>query len=199
MIMLIRRSNRSATAPASGPKISAGSSEVSQTPLTAMVPPLAPPRSLASTDSASRLSQSPRLDSDKAIQSRRNGLMDNTPPRRSPKGDLTFTAPAYRHSGPGAARTDEEIQIVFDRYKAAFYRLYNRELRNNPTLQGKMVLRLTIEPDGSVSMCALQSSDMDAPDLAAQVVSRVKTINFGAKDGVQTVTITYPIDFLPAT
>jgi hypothetical protein len=102
------------------------------------------------------------------------------------------------HGGPGPARTDEEIQIVFDRYKASFYRLYNRELRNNPALKGQMVLRLTIDPDGSVSMCVLQSSDMNAPDLAAQVVSRVKTINFGAKDGVQAVTIVYPIDFLPA-
>jgi uncharacterized membrane protein YgcG len=101
-------------------------------------------------------------------------------------------------SGPGPARTDEEIQIVFDRYKSSFYRLYNRELRNDPSLKGQMVLRLTIEPDGSVSMCVLQSTDMNAPDLGAQVVSRVKTINFGAKDGVQTVTITYPIDFLPA-
>jgi hypothetical protein len=100
-------------------------------------------------------------------------------------------------SGPGPARTDEEIQIVFDRYKASFYRLYNRELRNNPTLKGQMVLRLTIEPDGSVSMCTLQSTDMDAPDLATQVVSRVRTINFGAKD-VPAVTIVYPIDFLPA-
>src|SRR5713101_1326724 len=100
--------------------------------------------------------------------------------------------------GPGPARTDEEIQIVFDRYKASFYRLYNRELRNNPALKGQMVLRLTIEPDGSVSMCALQSSDMNAPDLAAQVVSRVRTMNFGAKDGVLAVTIVYPIDFLPA-
>ena len=100
--------------------------------------------------------------------------------------------------GPGAARTDEEIQIVFDRYKASFYRLYNRELRNNPALKGQMVLRLTIEPDGSVSMCALQSTDMDAPDLATQVVGRVRTINFGAKEGVQAVTIVYPIDFLPA-
>jgi hypothetical protein len=99
--------------------------------------------------------------------------------------------------GPGPARTDEEIQIVFDRYKASFYRLYNRELRNNPALKGQMVLRLTIEPDGSVSMCALQSTDMDAPDLGAQVVSRVRTINFGAKD-VPAVTIVYPIDFLPA-
>jgi hypothetical protein len=102
------------------------------------------------------------------------------------------------HSGPGPARTDEEIQIVFDRYKASFYRLYNRELRNNPALKGRMILRLTIEPDGSVSMCALQSTDMDAPDLATQVVGRVRTINFGAKDGVPAVTIVYPIDFLPA-
>ncbi len=100
--------------------------------------------------------------------------------------------------GPGLSRTDEEIQIVFDRHKASFYRLYNRELRNNPALKGQMVLRLTIEPDGSVSMCALQSTDMDAPNLADQVVKRVRTINFGAKEGVQAVTIVYPIDFLPA-
>ncbi|HUG03680.1 MAG TPA: AgmX/PglI C-terminal domain-containing protein [Steroidobacteraceae bacterium] len=99
--------------------------------------------------------------------------------------------------GPGLARTDEEIQIVFDRYKAAFYRLYNRELRNDPTLRGQMILRLTIEPDGRVSMCVLQSSDMDAPNLSAQVVDRVRTINFGAKE-VQALTIVYPIDFLPA-
>src|ERR1700720_4422937 len=97
----------------------------------------------------------------------------------------------------GPSRTDEEIQIVFDRYKASFYRLYNRELRNNPALKGQVVLRLTIEPDGSVSMCALVSTDMDAPDLATQGVGRVRTINFGAKD-VPAVTIVYPIDFLPA-
>jgi outer membrane biosynthesis protein TonB len=100
--------------------------------------------------------------------------------------------------GPGPSRTDEEIQIVFDRYKAAFYRLYNRALRTDASLRGQMVLRLTIEPDGSVSMCKLQSSDMNAPDLADQVVGIVRTINFGAKEGVQALTILYPIDFLPA-
>ena len=48
--------------------------------------------------------------------------------------------------------------------------------------RGQMVLRLTIEPDGSVSMCELQSTDMNAPELSAQVVDRVRTINFGAKE-----------------
>jgi TonB family protein len=102
-------------------------------------------------------------------------------------------------SGPGPSRTDEEIQIVFDRYKSALYRIYNRELRKNPTLQGKMVLRLTIEPDGKVSACSVDSSDMDAPDLDKKIAERVKKFNFGAKDGVPAITILYPIDFLPAT
>jgi len=101
--------------------------------------------------------------------------------------------------GPGLSRTDEEIQIVFDRYKAQFYRIYNRELRKDPTLQGQIVLRLTIEPDGSVSMCRLESSDMNAPGLAEQVVGITMTISFGAKEGVEALTIVYPIDFLPAS
>jgi len=99
-------------------------------------------------------------------------------------------------TGAAAGRTDEEIQIVFDRYKAALYRLYNRELRRDPTLRGQMVLRLTIEPDGSVSLCRLESSDMKAPLLAEQVVDRIRDFDFGAKD-VPSVTILYPIDFLP--
>jgi outer membrane biosynthesis protein TonB len=99
--------------------------------------------------------------------------------------------------GPGLARTDEEIQIVFDRYKSALYRLYNRELRRDPTLQGQMILRLTIEPDGSVSFCQLHATDMKAPDLVTQVVDRVRTFDFGAKE-VPAITIVYPIDFLPA-
>ena len=101
--------------------------------------------------------------------------------------------------GHGSARTDEEIQIVFDRHKAALYRLYNRELRRDPTLQGQIVLRMTIQPDGSVSLCELQSSGVKAPNLAKQVVERVKTFDFGAKDGIPAITILYPIDFLPAS
>jgi outer membrane biosynthesis protein TonB len=100
--------------------------------------------------------------------------------------------------GMSAGRTDEEIQIVFDRYKASLYRLYNRELRKNPTLRGQIILKLTIEADGSVSFCVQQSSDMEAPELSQQVVDRVSTFDFGAKEDIVAVTIIYPIDFLPA-
>ena len=98
-----------------------------------------------------------------------------------------------------AGRTDEDIQIVFDRYKATLYRLYNRELRKDPRLRGQMVIKLAIEPDGSVSSCEVQSSTMQAPDLEAQVIERVRTFDFGAREGIDAMTIIYPIDFMPAS
>ena len=97
-----------------------------------------------------------------------------------------------------AGRTDEDIQIVFDRYKSALYRLYNRELRRDPRLRGQIVLELTIEADGSVSSCKLQSSNMNAPQLVQQVIDRVLTFDFGRMEDTGPVTIIYPIDFLPA-
>jgi len=101
--------------------------------------------------------------------------------------------------GPGPGRTDEEIQIVFDRYKATLYRIYNTELRKNPTLRGKMLLRITIEPDGGVSLCKVEATDLDSDVLVAQIVDRVKRFRFGPKEDVPQLTILYPIDFLPAS
>jgi hypothetical protein len=100
--------------------------------------------------------------------------------------------------GLAPGRTDEEIQIVFDRYKATLYRIYNRELRKDPTLRGKILMRISIEPDGAVSLCQMESTDLASPELVARIVERIKRFNFGPKEGVQKMTILYPIDFLPA-
>ncbi len=104
-----------------------------------------------------------------------------------------------RHKGNSrnASRSIEEIQIVFDRNKGAIYSLYNRELRKDPGLQGKLVLRLTIDPSGQVTQVELVSSELGLPALEHKLVQRVKMLSFGAK-AVETVTITYPIEFLPA-
>lgn len=96
-----------------------------------------------------------------------------------------------------ASRSIEEIQIVFDKNKSAIYSLYNRELRKDPSLQGKLVLRLTIAPSGKVTGVDLISSELSLPSLERKLMQRIKMFNFGAK-AVDSVTITYPIDFLPA-
>ncbi len=117
---------------------------------------------------------------------------------KSAVAGLTEEAGRLLSDGPGPGRTDEEIQIVFDRYKATLYRIYNRKLRKDPTLRGKLLLRLTIEPGGEVSMCKAESTDLASAELVAQIVDRVKRFNFGPKEGVPKTTILYPIDFLPA-
>jgi TonB family protein len=96
-----------------------------------------------------------------------------------------------------AGRSIEEIQMIFDRNKGSIYSVYNRALRKDPTLQGKVVLRLTIAPSGKVTRCDIVSSELGDAALGSKISSRVKLFNFGAKD-VNEVTITYPIDFLPA-
>jgi hypothetical protein len=107
-------------------------------------------------------------------------------------------SPRPTSDGLAAGRTDEEIQIVFDRYKAALYRIYNRELRKDPTLRGKILMRISIEPDGAVSLCRVETTDLASPELVARIVERIRRFNFGPKEGVQKMTILYPIDFLPA-
>jgi TonB family protein len=96
-----------------------------------------------------------------------------------------------------ASRSREEIERVFDRNKGAIYALYNRALRENPALEGKVVLRLTISPDGVVTACEIISSELGDPDLEQKLVQRVLLFQFEAKD-VDTITTTKPIDFFPA-
>jgi len=96
-----------------------------------------------------------------------------------------------------AGRSIEEIQMVFDRNKGAIYSVYNRALRKDPTLQGKIVLQLTISPSGKVTRCVLVSSELHDGVVSKKISQRVKLFNFEAKD-VNEVTITYPIEFLPA-
>jgi hypothetical protein len=107
-------------------------------------------------------------------------------------------SPRPLSDGVAAGRTDEEIQIVFDRYKASLYRIYNTELRKDPTLRGNMLIRISIEGSGAVSMCKVESTDLSSAELVARIVERIKRFNFGPKEGVQKVTILYPIDFLPS-
>jgi TonB family protein len=96
-----------------------------------------------------------------------------------------------------AARTREEIELVFDRNKSAIYALYSRALRDSPALQGKVVLEVTIAPSGDITECRLISSELGDPELERKLVARVKMFKFEAKD-VASMTTTKPIEFFPA-
>jgi len=96
-----------------------------------------------------------------------------------------------------ASRTREEVELVFDRNKSAIYALYARALRDNPALQGKVVLEVTIAPSGDVTACRVVSSDLGDAELERKLAARVKMFRFEARD-VAPMTTTKPIEFFPA-
>src|SRR5215469_4193214 len=105
--------------------------------------------------------------------------------------------PVRTGSSGKAARSREEIELVFDRNKGAIYGLYNRALRERAELQGKLVLEFTVAPSGEVTMCRVVSSELNDPDLESKIVARVKLFHFEARD-VESITTTKPIDFFPS-
>lgn len=108
------------------------------------------------------------------------------------------TGGSLRSGGSGkAGRSLEEIKLVFDRNKGAIYTIYNRALREDSTLQGKVVVKLTIAPSGSVLDCQVVSSELRAPDMERKLVARIRQFDFGAKP-VDTMIVTWPVDFLPS-
>ena len=97
----------------------------------------------------------------------------------------------------GVGRSEQEIQEILDRNKGAMYTLYNRELRKDTGLQGKLVMSITIATTGKVTRCVILSSELDATSLEQQLIVLIKGIDFGTKPGVPVVTTKIPIEFFP--
>jgi periplasmic protein TonB len=96
-----------------------------------------------------------------------------------------------------ATRSIEDIKLVFERNKGAIYAIYNRALRDDPALQGKVVLELKIAPSGAVEGLRIVSSELKAEELEKRLLARIRQFDFGAKD-VDQMVVTWPVDFLPS-
>jgi TonB family protein len=105
---------------------------------------------------------------------------------------------ATRGGGSGkASRGAEEIALVFTKNKGAIDAMYARALRDNPALQGKVVLEITIAPSGDITAARIVSSELKDPEFESKLLARIRLFKFDAKD-VATLTATKPIDFFPA-
>jgi len=108
--------------------------------------------------------------------------------------DMAAEAEQKARAGKKGKRTDEEIRRVFDMNKGPMFTIYNRALRKNPLLEGKVEFEFTIEPDGSVSACKVVSSELDDAKLERRLAARIRLFDFGAKD-VERTTVKFWYDF----
>ncbi len=83
-------------------------------------------------------------------------------------------------------RSDESIRRIMDANKGAIFAIYNRALRVDPQLRGKLVFEMVIDSAGSVVQITLVSSELSDAALASKILSRIRLINFGAEDVVNT-------------
>ncbi|WP_086931514.1 AgmX/PglI C-terminal domain-containing protein [Agarilytica rhodophyticola] len=113
------------------------------------------------------------------------------------EGSASASAAERGKERSGNVRSEEEVTMVFDQNKGPLYSIYNRERRKKPGLKGKIVLEITIAPNGSVTAVKITSSELNDPKLEKRLVARIKNFKFTAKE-VETVTVTFPIEFLPS-
>ncbi|MGH8493385.1 MAG: TonB family protein [Moraxellaceae bacterium] len=92
-------------------------------------------------------------------------------------------------------RTTEDIRKIFDQYGGKLNNAYQRALRDDPTMQGTLRVKLTIAPDGSVTSASVASSQLNNAELESKMLSIVRGFNFGAEE-VEIWTGTYDINFV---
>jgi TonB family protein len=99
--------------------------------------------------------------------------------------------------GEEATRSYESIREVVDALTGWIRFVYNRALRENPTLKGTITLEFEIVPSGDVSRCRVVSTTVKNPALEDQLVKRFQQLKFPPiSEGINTVI--YPITLVPS-
>jgi hypothetical protein len=92
------------------------------------------------------------------------------------KGDLTVEAPS-EVAGQGRKsiyRSPDAIQEVLQVHVPAIRYCYERELKRNPELKGKVTIRIVVASDGSVRDAVIVSSTLNNERVERCILSRIK-------------------------
>lgn len=129
-----------------------------------------------------------------ALSGRENTKVKSTLAENAKKAAVATTGNSDGQGG--AARDPREISRIMDQHKGAIYQIYNRALRKNATLQGKMVVKIVIDPSGKIVEASIVSSELKDAELEAAILRRVRQITFPPSN-VSRTTINQTFDFLP--
>lgn len=94
-------------------------------------------------------------------------------------------------------RSEMSLRRTLEAHKARLYALYNRALRKDPLLRGKVLFEIEIQPSGKVSAVKIKSSELNNAKLERRLMLVLKSIEFTQKDVAVTTTI-WAIDFIPS-
>jgi len=74
----------------------------------------------------------------------------------------------------GKTRSAQEVIGVIQSHTRALQDCYKQELRYDPGINGKIVVRFTIDPDGHVAGASIISSTLNSPRMEECILNRIK-------------------------
>jgi hypothetical protein len=107
-------------------------------------------------------------------------------------------APPIRYSQPevNGRLPAELIQRVVRQNEGRFRLCYEKGLRGNPTLTGRVTTRFVIDRNGQVNLAADGGSDLPDATVRQCVISSFTALSF-PESNTGMVTVTYPLMFTP--
>ena len=97
----------------------------------------------------------------------------------------------------GGQRSEAALRRTLEANKSRLYSLYNRALRKDPFLKGKVMFEIVIQPNGNVSKVTINSSELNNAKLERQLTLVLRSISFPAEK-VAVMTTIWAIDFFPS-
>jgi hypothetical protein len=93
------------------------------------------------------------------------------------RGNLMVAEESLLEEGPGgtkaSGRDRDQIMEVVNAHNSAIQSCYQRALKRNPELKGKIVVRFIIAPSGKVTTVEIVSSTLNEPSVESCIVSRI--------------------------
>ena len=94
-------------------------------------------------------------------------------------------------------RSSATIRKTVAQYLGGLQYLYNKELRKDPTLKGKVTVTFEIAPSGRVTETVLVSSSIRSKSLVEDILSSIRNWKFpGVSEEYGNVRVTYPFAFV---
>ena len=115
-------------------------------------------------------------------------------PERTIKGRVRKKAPTA--SGGTGMMSSSDVARVVNKRLGAIKGCYERGLKRNPGLQGKITIRFTISGSGRVTTARATLNQLN-PEVGACITGAFKRFRFPPPDGGE-VTFEYPFLFTPA-
>ena len=117
------------------------------------------------------------------------------------KKEITVAKLKSEDAFPSASKKRDEAEVyrVVGSYVGGLKYLYNNALRKNPSLKGKITVKVVISQDGRVVKAELISSTLDFSELEEAIISRIYRWRFSEIKDIGDFAIDYTFDFAPVS